>query len=180
MKEKIKKYRWTIVVSVLVVVLVVILTALSTWVVVSADGATRPEVTPAPVPSTVEPTPEPIAETVEPRAYLEQRDLLVNEWEDAYDLASSTPRFDLVPMIADLQDIKQRTEALELNGKYEGSHDILVGSMEISIMGFDLFMSQLNDDGISDIMIADFIKTGDMLMAEFYEYSELAQNDKNQ
>src|SRR5687767_10257938 len=62
---------------------------------------------------TVTPTPDPCAPDLV-LAAVEEGDVLYREFADGVDLAGSTPRVSLAPMIADLQEIRRDAEALDM------------------------------------------------------------------
>lgn len=74
---------------------------------------------------------------------------LLEEWDDAVDIANQTPRVGLPNVIPELQDIRLRTEDLEIEECFEDAHSFLVKYMNYTIDAFIAFMGQEDDSVVS-------------------------------
>lgn len=73
---------------------------------------------------------------------LSQLQGIAREWDDAYKLASQTPRASLSGQIAALQTIKRKAQDLALPDCASLAKTALVDSMDNSINGFIAFLGQ--------------------------------------
>lgn len=79
---------------------------------------------------------------------------LMAEYEDALDIASSTSRISLSGPVAELQDIKRQTEAVEVPACLVPAHRFTIASMEKSIEAFISFMGQASDSEVNSSIMA--------------------------
>lgn len=86
-------------------------------------------------------TPTPTCE-VQAVAYANQIQPVAREWDDAYKLASSTPRASLSAQIEKLQGIRRKTQDLTPPSCATAAHTALTSSMDKSIEGFIAFLGQ--------------------------------------
>jgi len=77
--------------------------------------------------------------------YLVQVQTIMDEWQDQFTLANSTPRASLSPAIAELQRIKRSADALEYPECAAEVQTNLISSMEYTIDGFVLFLGDEPD-----------------------------------
>lgn len=74
---------------------------------------------------------------------------LLEEWDDAISIANQTPRGSLPSVIPGLQEIRRRTENLEIEECFEDAHPFLVKYMDYTIDAFIAFMGQEDDSVVS-------------------------------
>lgn len=98
-----------------------------------------PTLTPEPTP-----TPDPCAPEVA-ITKIEEMDEFFTEFYDASDLAGSTPRGSLAPMIADMQAIRRDAERLEMPVCLEVVHEKLIDLMNDMIDAFQSFLANDSD-----------------------------------
>lgn len=91
--------------------------------------------------------------------YLEVLGALPAQWDDAFDLARSTPRMTIAPLIAELQAIRRETEVINVPACAVEAHRHLVEYMSLSIDGFVSFLASDTD--------ATFMSYFDRAQAEF-------------
>ena len=90
---------------------------------------------------TTETSVNPIQEAVDPiGTYLDQIEVISQEWDDAISLADSTGRGNLPDRIAELQRIRRRAQFLDVPSEAESPHNNLVKAMDYAIDGFLAFM----------------------------------------
>ena len=125
--------------------------------------ALGPTVTPSPI-ITQTPTNTPIptstpTETPDPCLLLslelvEKSEDLVYEWQDAFNLAMSTPKINLAPQIQELQRIKREYGKILLPDECAdyvlGFYEDLYLSMEETIMGFTAFLADSPEKEIEE------------------------------
>src|SRR5687768_15649215 len=91
-------------------------------------------VTPTPVPTnTPAPTPEPC--NVQAAAFLEAAQDIFEEWDDAFELANSTPRMSLPAVISELQEIRRNADDLEVPPCAAATKALMIEMMEAAIDG---------------------------------------------
>lgn len=81
----------------------------------------------------------------EVETYLEELDFLLEEWDDTVEIAGSTSRMSLSPVIKDLQDIKRDARRLERPECANYLQDLVVVAMESQINAFISFLAQDSD-----------------------------------
>lgn len=74
---------------------------------------------------------------------------LLEEWDDAISIANQTPRGSLPNVIPGLQEIRRRTENLEIEECFKDAHSFLVKYMDYTIDAFIAFMGQEDDSVVS-------------------------------
>lgn len=86
---------------------------------------------------------------------------ILEEWIDAYDLASSTPRISLAPPVARLQDITRRLREIDPPPCAEGYHFFFIKAAESAIDGFLAFMANRPDSEVEAhfALAASFLRT---------------------
>ena len=92
---------------------------------------------------TTESSVNPIQEAVDPLgAYLDQIEVLVQEWDDAIDLADSTGRGNLPDRVAELQRIRRRAQFMDVPSEVESAHRNFIKAMDYAIDGYLAFMRE--------------------------------------
>lgn len=81
---------------------------------------------------------------------------LISEYQDAMDVASSTPRISLSGPIGKLQDIKRKVDDIEFPACMEAAQRFTVAGMEKSIDGFISFMGQADDSVVNSSLVSAF------------------------
>lgn len=84
----------------------------------------------------------------EAKDYIRSFKLIFEEFKDTYDLAGSTSRIALSPIISDMQRLKRDLYGLELPEKcdeYNGMQNYCVESMEDAIVAYMKFQQQEDD-----------------------------------
>lgn len=105
----------------------------------------------APIQVQVQPTSEPspiptsVPCSVQAEAYIEAIDEIAQEWDDARNLAGSTPRMSLAPAISDLQEIRRKVDKLDRPSCAESVHSLLIQHMDAVIDAFLKFLAQESD-----------------------------------
>lgn len=97
-------------------------------------------------------TPVPTAESCFAQAQFFFMDAarLLDEWNDANDLASSTPRMSLGPAVAELQRIQRDTDNLYFPQCAYAAHSQLVAGMESAVEGYLAFLAQEPDATVEE------------------------------
>ena len=80
--------------------------------------------------------------------YMEDLDEVLDEWDDAIDVAQSTSRISLAPQIDRLQKIRRRAEELELPAAALPAHGDLVDHMTATINGFLALLGQKDEEEV--------------------------------
>lgn len=96
-------------------------------------------------------TPKPRVECPEEEVetYLDEIDLIFEEWDDTKLRAESTSRMSLSPVIGELQDIKRNTRRIERPECANYLNDVIIVAMERDIDSFISFLSQDNDSVVA-------------------------------
>jgi len=126
----------------------------------------KPTSTPAPTPTA---TPEPACSTKDGNKVY---DLLRTEgqrWDDAADLANSTPRMQLASQIASLQEIRRDIQNADWPECAVPAKDAMVGAMDAAINGFIAFLADKPDSEVQAL----FDEYSEMLDRFFDEMSKL-------
>lgn len=84
--------------------------------------------------------------------YLDALGDIPAEWDDAVELAYSTPRIQLSGRIMDLQSIKRAADRLDVPSCGVEANEALVKQMESRIAGFVAFMSEEPDATVQRLM----------------------------
>ena len=127
-----------------------LLLALVALVLVSC-GSPAPTPGPTPTPTTpptatVPPTPTPGCTKEEAAAFLDDLDALFEEWDDTAEIAGSTGRGSLPPVIESLKAIKRRTNALDAPCVEAAAvQDAVVEQMDAYAAAYLAFMAQKTD-----------------------------------
>jgi hypothetical protein len=79
-------------------------------------------------------------------AAIEEADGIYARFRDATDLAGSTPRMSLAPMIADMQAIRRDAEAMEMPPCLQDMHKAMIASMNGGIDALQSFLADEDDD----------------------------------
>lgn len=78
----------------------------------------------------------------------------LQEFSDAYTIASSTARIGLAGPVSDMQAVQRATEEIEVPACLEAAQVELVQSMDEAVLGFLAFMSQESDTAVARHMSA--------------------------
>lgn len=115
----------------------------------AAPLAEAEEPTPSAEPEEDTPTPTPKPEVECPddevEAYLLELDLLLEEWDDTVEIAETTSRMSLAPVVQSLQDVKREARRLERPECADYLQDLVVVGMESDISAFVAFLGQESD-----------------------------------
>ncbi len=116
-------------------------------VVTACGGSPTVAVAPtvAPVETVIPVTPTPIC-AERARVFTRAAEPIIEEWQDALELAGNAPRMSLAPQVEKLQEIRRRVRALESNECARVAQDLLVQSMDHTITAYLDFMAQRADD----------------------------------
>ena len=114
---------------------------------------TAPEVAP-PLPThTPSPTPTPKPRISCPEkevaSYLDQLDLLLEEFDDTAEIAGSTPRMGLGPVIQDLQSLRRNARRLDRPECANYLQNVVVMAIKAEIDAFISFLSKDDDSVVS-------------------------------
>lgn len=77
--------------------------------------------------------------------YMDTLSPYLAEWDDAVNLANSTPRMSLASQIESLQSIRREISGLEIQSCLIEVHDLLIKSLDFQIEGFISFLGQASD-----------------------------------
>lgn len=96
-------------------------------------------------------TPVPTAATCyeQARDYVTQVDALMAQWDDTMDIAGSTPRMSLAPIIADLQELKRTASEMVPPSCAGVAHDHLLLYMDYGIDAYLAFLANESDSVVS-------------------------------
>lgn len=78
-------------------------------------------------------------------------DLIIEEWDDAVQIADSTARMSLSGPLGELQSINRNTKQLEVPECAAESHESLLSYQEGIIAGFLAFMGQEEDATVTNL-----------------------------
>ncbi len=106
-----------------------------------------------------------VCKTLDNKVAFEEFDQILEEWNDAVKLASSTSRMNLSNQIGQLQSIKRETENADWSECSQGAATFLVQSMDKKIEAFILFL----DSDISESMIQSKMSESDELLFSYQE-----------
>ncbi len=88
-------------------------------------------------------------------------------YNDAFNIASSTPRIALAGPVADLQRIQRETEDVQVPKCLETAKQELVWSIDAAVKGYLAFMGDESDNKVSNLMSMStnhFMKLSDELL----------------
>ena len=98
---------------------------------------------------TVPPTPTPGCVPAEAAAFLDEIDGLLDEWDDMVDLAGSTGRISLAPVIEKLQAIRRRVRDLDTPCTEAATlTEALADYMDATVQAYLAFMAQRDEDEV--------------------------------
>jgi len=104
---------------------------------------------PAEATNTPEPTNTPKPKVACPQAdvesYVDELELVLEEWEDTTTRAGSTSRIALSPVIGELQDVRRNTRRIDRPECADYLNDLIIVAMERDIDSFISFLSQDSD-----------------------------------
>jgi len=113
----------------------------------------------APVPPIDTPTPRPTSTPTTPKVsalcqsqtqdYLAQIQPLLEEWDDAVEVANSTARIALSPLVSDMKRIQREVETVGPPDCARDAHVLLTGGMDNVIDAFLAFMTEESDAVVS-------------------------------
>ncbi len=81
--------------------------------------------------------------------YRESVDAIVDEWDDALQIANSTARMSLAGPLGELQEINRSTKQVDVPECASLSHGSLLSYQEKTIEGFLSFMAQAEDSTVN-------------------------------
>ena len=93
--------------------------------------------------------------------YLSQVQPIAQEWDDAANLASSTPRMSLPIQIARLQEVRRKAQVVIVYDCTRPAHEALLGAMDRTIVAYTDFLAQKPEKDVQDrfTAAADLMKT---------------------
>lgn len=92
---------------------------------------------------------------------------IVSQFEDAFQLASNTPRITLSPVIQNMQAIRREAQALELPVCTHNAQNRLIDYMDVSINAFSAFMGQRPEDEVNGLFNAAQLRR-----SQYYETAD--------
>lgn len=100
---------------------------------------------------TIAPTPKPEVNCSQEQVdeYLDELDYTLEEWDDTYSIAVTTPRASVAPIIGDLQDIKRNVRRIVKPDCAEYISGIVVVAMESDINALLSFLGNDSDSVVS-------------------------------
>lgn len=104
--------------------------------------------TPTPTP---EPTPTPVPCHVQAAPFVADARELAGRLSDLYDVAGSTPRMGLAPLVQQFQDLRREAEELAAPECAENTKLLLVESIRDGTDGFIAFMAQKQEHTVSHL-----------------------------
>ena len=95
-------------------------------------------------------------------AFLAQTEVVVREWDDAAKVAGQTPRMALAVQIANLQDVRRRTQDIPTPACAQEVKGHLITTMDASIDAYVSFLGQQ-----SESQVAAHFSTANKAMADY-------------
>ena len=114
------------------------------------------------------PTPVPTAEPcyVQAQVFVQQVDSLLSEWDDTNELAGSTSRIALSPIIGQLQELRRRVYDTETPTCAGGVKQLLLDYMDNTIAAYLAFMAQ-EDDSVVEAAFEKALKSLNQFIEQY-------------